>query len=141
MGGDFYDALSLEDGSIALVIGDVSGHGVNAARVATMVKASLAAFAHSHAGPDEVLALVNQLLLRQSVPGFTSLLFALFEPETATLNYCSAGHPSVVVGRAQGAGALDGPGHAPLGVFPDWSCSSESVTPTEATRFSSTPTA
>ena len=128
VGGDFYDAFELEDGSIALLIGDVSGHGVNASRVATMVKASLAAFAHSHTDPDEVLALVNQLLLRQSVPGFTSLLFALFYPETGTLSYCSAGHPNLLVGRARGVGLLGGANHTPLGVFADWSCASESVT-------------
>ena len=127
VGGDFYDIFELEDGSIALLIGDVSGHGVNAARVATMVKASIVAFAHSHSHPDDVLVLVNQLLLRQSVPGFTSLLFAVFHPETGTLTYCSAGHPNLLLGRGTHVGFFKGANHTPLGVFADWSCSSESV--------------
>jgi len=127
VGGDFYDVFELEDGAIALLIGDVCGHGVNAARIATMVKASLVAFAHGQSDPDGVLALVNQLLLRKSVPGFTSLLLGLFHPETSMLTYCSAGHPELLVAHADGTLAVAMGNHPPLGVFPDWSCSSESL--------------
>ena len=127
VGGDFYDAFELEDGFIALLIGDVSGHGVNAARIATMVKASLVAFAHSHNDPNDVLTLVNQLLLRKAVPGFTSLMFAVFHPETGTLTYCSAGHPELLLARSGEVTSLASPRSTPLGVFSDWSCASESI--------------
>jgi hypothetical protein len=127
VGGDFYDAFELEDGSIALLIGDVSGHGVNAARIATMVKASLVAFAHSYNDPNNVLTLVNQLLLRKAVSGFTSLMFAVFDPETGTLTYCSAGHPELLLARSGQVTSLASPRATPLGVFFDWSCASESI--------------
>ncbi len=127
VGGDFYDVFEMEDGSIALLVGDVSGHDINAARIATMVKASLVAFAQGGHDPSNVLALVNRLLLRKSVPGFTSLLFAVFQPESGMLTYCSAGHPELLVGRAGKVESLAAPRHAPLGVFSEWSCASDSV--------------
>ena len=127
VGGDFYDVFEMEDESIALLVGDVSGHDINAARIATMVKASLVAFAHGSRDPSNVLALVNQLLVRKSVPGFTSLLFAVLQPESGMLTYCSAGHPDILVGRAGKVEGLAAPRHTPLGVFSDWSCASECV--------------
>lgn len=127
VGGDFYDVFALEDGTVVLLIGDVSGHGLAAARVASMVKASLAAFAQGQSDPDGVLTHVNRLLLRKSVPGFTSLLLALFDPETASLTYCSAGHPDLLIAHASGAVAFAKGNHLPLGVFPDWSCSSNNI--------------
>jgi PAS domain S-box-containing protein len=127
VGGDFYDVFERPDGSVVLLAGDVSGHGVNAARVATMVKASLAAFAQSGDEPGAVLANANRLLMRKQVPGFTSVLFAVYSPRTSALRFCSAGHPNLLIGRRDGSVAVVGKNHTPLGVFPDWSCSGDST--------------
>jgi PAS domain S-box-containing protein len=128
VGGDFYDVFERSDGDILLLAGDVSGHGVNAARVATMVKASLVAFAQGGDEPGEVLTSANRLLMRKRVPGFTSVLLAVFTPATGTLRYCSAGHPNLLVGHLDGSVGLVGRNHTPLGIFTDWSCTADSVT-------------
>jgi PAS domain S-box-containing protein len=127
VGGDFYDVFERNDGSIILLAGDVSGHGVNAARVATMVKASLVAFAQGGDPPGKVLINANQLLMRKRVPGFTSVLLATYDPSSGWLQYCSAGHPNLLVGHRDGTVEIVGTNHSPLGVFPEWSCSVDAV--------------
>ncbi len=127
VGGDFYDVFSQRDGTIVMLAGDVSGHGVNAARVATMVKASLAAFAHNGGGPSAVLENANQLLLRKGLPGFTSVLYAVYDPSDAVLRYCAAGHPNLLTGHPDTGAEFVGTNHLPLGVFPDWSCSADTL--------------
>jgi PAS domain S-box-containing protein len=127
VGGDFYDVFERQDGTIALLAGDVSGHGVNAARLATMVKASLAAFAQSADEPNAVLASVNRLLMRKRIPGFTSVLYAVYDPKTTRLAFCSAGHPNLLIARRDGGVESVGGNHTPLGIFSDWSCSSDTL--------------
>jgi PAS domain S-box-containing protein len=125
VGGDFYDVLKLRDGSVGLVVGDVSGHGVNAARTAGMIKSSVAALAADRDDPAEILGAVNRLLVDRSVSGFTSVLFVIYRPATGMLSYCSAGHPNLLIGHADGRVEFVGGNHAPLGVFSEWSCSVE----------------
>jgi PAS domain S-box-containing protein len=127
VGGDFYDILELNHDLVGLVIGDVSGHGVNAARTAGMVKSSVAALAADRDDPSTILASVNRLLVDRSVPGFTSVLFALYRPSTGLLTHCSAGHPNLLLGHADGQVELIGQNHPPLGVFASWSCSIETT--------------
>jgi serine phosphatase RsbU (regulator of sigma subunit) len=127
VGGDFYDVFERPDGSIILLAGDVSGHGVDAARVATMVKTSLVAFAQQGGEPGDVLEKVNRLLMRKRVPGFTSVLFGAYDRSTSTLAYCSAGHPNLLIGHLDGSVEFVGRNHSPLGIFPDWSCSVDSL--------------
>ena len=122
VGGDFYDVFERPDGSIVLLAGDVSGHGVNAARVATMVKASLVAFAQNGEHPGAILEHANQLLMRKRVAGFTSVLLAVYEPATGRLEYCSAGHPNLMLAHPDGVVEIAGKNHLPLGIFPEWSC-------------------
>ena len=122
VGGDFYDAFEIEEGVLAFVIGDVSGHGVQAARVATLVKASLAAFYGERRDPEEVLSRVNQLLIRKAMPGFTSLLLAIYHVREQELSYCSAGHPDAFIAHAGGDISVLPGNHPPLGVFADWKC-------------------
>ncbi len=127
VGGDFYDVFERPDGSIILLAGDVSGHGVNAARVATMVKASLVAFAQNGDAPGAVLEHANQLLMRKCLPGFTSVLLAAYEPSSGLLEYCSAGHPNLMLAHQDGTVEITGRNHLPLGVFPEWQCTVDSL--------------
>ena len=128
VGGDFYDVIALERGGSALVIGDVSGHGIEAARLATFVKDTLNALAAAGRDAEEILALANQALIRRGISGFVSVLLAVLSPDRRRLRFCSAGHPNLVVLRASGETSLVGEHNAlPLGVTPTWSCTLEDL--------------
>lgn len=96
IGGDFYDVFETRDESVGIVIGDVCGHGLDAARLATLVKDSVHVFAHQYSAPHEVLRKTNRLLLEKKVSGFVTAFLGFLDPNTGILVYCSAGHPPPV---------------------------------------------
>jgi sigma-B regulation protein RsbU (phosphoserine phosphatase) len=100
VGGDFYDAFEVKGGNTAVLIGDVAGHGVQAARTATFVKDVIHAFAHQSVRPQEVLQRTNALLIEKEFPGFVTLFLAIIDTTTGRLRYASAGHPESVLRRA-----------------------------------------
>ena len=65
IGGDFYDVFETKDGRIGLLMGDVSGHGVDAARIATLTKDTIRAFSHKFGRPHVVLRETNRLLIQE----------------------------------------------------------------------------
>ena len=119
VGGDFYDAFEVKEGSIAILIGDVAGHGIEAARTATLVKDVVHAFTHQSLRPAEVLAHTNQLLIEKDLPGFVTVFLGLLEKGTGCLSYASAGHPDVLLKRASGEVERLRSRSYPLGVFTD----------------------
>ena len=121
VGGDFYDVFGAKKGRIAVLIGDVCGHGVEAARVATLVKDVVHAFAHEFHEPSVVLAKTNELLLEKQTPGFVTLFLGALDAETGRFTYSSAGHPSALLRLKGGEVAPLATGSAPLGIFADYS--------------------
>jgi PAS domain S-box-containing protein len=119
VGGDFYDIFGAREGRVGILMGDVSGHGVEAARIATMVKDSVHAFAHHFRRPHHVLRETNRLLIEKNVPGFVTAFLAFLEPETGSLTYASAGHPNPVVSTPGSATTMLESTCSPLGVFID----------------------
>ena len=113
VGGDFYDVFEAKEGRIGLLIGDVSGHGLEAARIATLVKDVIHAFAHQFRRPHSVLRETNRLLVEKGLPGFVSAFL-----ESGTLIYSSAGHPPPLIAEDGEVGRLESAG-SPLGVFAD----------------------
>ncbi len=102
VGGDFYDVFEVKGSEIALLIGDVSGHGIEAARMATLVKDVVHAFTHQSLRTHEVLRRTNRLLVEKGQPGFVTLFLAILDPRTGSLRYSSAGHPEPILRRASG---------------------------------------
>jgi sigma-B regulation protein RsbU (phosphoserine phosphatase) len=100
MGGDFYDILDAGDGTTALLMADVSGHGVPAALVTGMLKAQIRASEHRRE-PAEFLKDVNRHLFPTlSVKGqFLTAAYAVIDPRSETLAYASAGHNPLAVVR------------------------------------------
>jgi PAS domain S-box-containing protein len=118
VGGDFYDVFKAKAGQIALLIGDVSGHGLEAARVATLVKDIVHAFAHQFRRPHLVLRETSRLLVEKNLTGFVTAFLGILDPETGILVYSSAGHPPPVLldhGQAEPLMSAS----LPLGVFAD----------------------
>ncbi len=95
VGGDFHDALVLEDGRIGLFVGDVVGKGVPAALMAATLLAAFRALAPAESSPARLLSRLNQILLaHRRGPGvWASAIYAIFEPKSLQLVYATAGHP------------------------------------------------
>ena len=121
VGGDFYDVFEVKDRRIGVLIGDVSGHGVEAARVAILVKDVIHAFSHEFQRPHLILRETNDLLIEKQISGFVTVFLGLLDLTTGTLNYSSAGHPNAVLRAANGRVELLEAASAPLGVFADHS--------------------
>jgi serine phosphatase RsbU (regulator of sigma subunit) len=119
VGGDFYDVFEVKEGNVAIIIGDVAGHGIQAARTATLVKDVVHAFTHQSLRTQEVLRRTNLLLIEKDLPGFVTVFLGILDKSTGHLRYSSAGHPETLVRRASGEIEHLGCGYSPLGVYPD----------------------
>jgi PAS domain S-box-containing protein len=119
VGGDFYDVFEVKDNKVALLIGDVAGHGIEAARAATLVKDVVHAFIHQTLRTHEVLRRANRLLIEKDLPGYVTLFMGILDTETGELRYSSAGHPDMLVRRASGEIEHLGSGSSPLGIYAD----------------------
>jgi serine phosphatase RsbU (regulator of sigma subunit) len=119
VGGDFYDAFPAKDGRIVVLIGDVSGQGVEAARLANLTKDVIRAFTEVTRRPNEILVRTNRLLLEESFGGFVTVFLGIFDLERGLLRYASAGHPDALLRRPSGEILLLRGHSAPLGVHPE----------------------
>jgi serine phosphatase RsbU (regulator of sigma subunit) len=93
--GDFYLLTNSPDGSTIAVVGDVVGHGPKAARLATFVRAQIAAFAANSSDPAEILTMTNTALLERPGRGeeLVSAVCLRFQSESRALSWAVAGHP------------------------------------------------
>jgi serine phosphatase RsbU (regulator of sigma subunit)/integral membrane sensor domain MASE1/anti-sigma regulatory factor (Ser/Thr protein kinase) len=107
VGGDFYDVFQGDDGSWAVVVGDVCGKGAAAAAVTGLARYTLRAAAIQEDRPSRVLELLNDAILRQRAPSeFCSAAFARLEPNGvsgARATLASGGHPLPLVLRSDGS--------------------------------------
>jgi serine phosphatase RsbU (regulator of sigma subunit) len=101
IGGDFFDVFDLSDGQYAIVVGDVSGKGAEAAAYTAMAKYMLRAFAIRNAQPSSVLYHLNNALVTGfGEDRFATLMYALFDPEARKLTIAVGGHPPPLIYRA-----------------------------------------
>jgi sigma-B regulation protein RsbU (phosphoserine phosphatase) len=100
--GDYYDYISLPDGTLGIVIGDVSGHGIGPALIMAETRAFLRAFAKHESDPAVLLTLLNQELVTDlDSEHFVTLIFARLDFLNKTLDYASAGHvPAFILDAA-----------------------------------------
>jgi sigma-B regulation protein RsbU (phosphoserine phosphatase) len=105
--GDFYDVVALDSGALAVLIADVSGHGVPAALIASMVKVAFTSTLHDTQDPGAVLARMNTTLCGMFARSFVTAACVIVRPATRSLSYALAGHPPpLVVQRDTGAVSL-----------------------------------
>jgi serine phosphatase RsbU (regulator of sigma subunit) len=117
IGGDFYDVFEAKNGKVGLLIGDVSGHGINAARIASLTKDTIRAFSHQFRRPHLVLRETNRLLIQRNLTGFVTVFLGFLDPESGILVHSSAGHPPPILVADGSATTIESIG-SPLGVFP-----------------------
>ncbi|HEY2519492.1 MAG TPA: SpoIIE family protein phosphatase [Streptosporangiaceae bacterium] len=98
IGGDFYDAIDLADGRVALVIGDVQGHNPIAASLMGRLRMVVHAYAREGQGPAEVMTRANQWLAELNtdvdLAMFATCCFVVVDPARGELELCRAGHPA-----------------------------------------------
>jgi serine phosphatase RsbU (regulator of sigma subunit) len=106
--GDTYDLVPLKDGKMAVLIGDVTGHGVGAALLTHAVQAALRSYLETLDDLSEIITRLNRRLVDSVETGnFMSLLLAVVDPRERTVRYVNAGHPGLVVCGASGCRVLD----------------------------------
>jgi integral membrane sensor domain MASE1 len=114
IGGDWYDAFELPDGSIVFTIGDVTGHGLDAAVAGARIRGSIFAAAFAAADPAAMLAWAGQTLqLPHDAPA--TALVAVISPDLSTMRFASAGHPPPYVASPSSAAHALAYGGLPLG--------------------------
>jgi sigma-B regulation protein RsbU (phosphoserine phosphatase) len=119
VGGDYYDFQSLEDGRLAVLMGDASGHGIAAGLLMAISNATLKTALDIDPEPKAVAALLNSALCRTGDRrAFMTLFYGLLDPATGTLDYVCAGHPFPILRRAGGQLIELGSGTLPLGMRP-----------------------
>jgi PAS domain S-box-containing protein len=103
VGGDFYDLFELEHGRTGIVMGDVSGKGLEAATLTSLVKNTAKAYAYETDSPAEALSKTNDVVVKATGRGvFVTVLLAILEAGTGELVYCNAGHSPAVLRRTTG---------------------------------------
>ncbi|WP_083959177.1 SpoIIE family protein phosphatase [Herbidospora mongoliensis] len=120
VGGDWYDVIHLPGERIALVVGDVTGHGVNAAATMGRLRTAVRALAYLDLPPDELLTHLDHLMA-EDVRGLDSMgatcLYAVYDPRTGRCTMATAGHPPPAIVSPSGEVTFpELPAGTPIGV-------------------------
>jgi hypothetical protein len=129
-GGDFYDVFALEGGEIAVIVGDVSGHGREALPHTALLRFTVRAYLEAGLSPRKALQTAGSVLDRQLAGSFATVVAATYNPRERKLTYASAGHPPpVVLGEEDDDPAAAGAegAHVARAVAPVTSCSAPPI--------------
>lgn len=114
-GGDFYDVFALPDGEMAVIVGDVSGHGRHALPHTTLLRFTLRAYLEAGLSPRAALQAAAPVLERQIGTSFATVILATYQPRDRVLIYASAGHPPPIVAGTEPITALTACSSPPIG--------------------------
>ena len=106
LGGDWYDAFMLGRGRIVVAVGDVVGHGLEAAAVMAQLRTALRAYAADDHAPEVVVERVNHLMSSLGPAAMTTLAYAVISPDEELLELVNAGHPPPLVIDPGGAASF-----------------------------------
>ena len=115
IGGDWYDAVELDETRVAIVVGDVVGHGLRAAATMGQLRNAFRAYGLAESSPAEVMALVNRLVMTGGEEVMATVLYLVLDRETGEVCFASAGHPPPLVLAPDGARYLEGGRSVPIG--------------------------
>ena len=115
-GGDWFDAIPLDGGAVALVVGDVVGHGLSASAAMGQLRAVLAELLAAEHDLGQVLRRTDAFAVRMPSLRAATLVLVVLDPAAGTLRYTTCGHPPpLVIGVDGKARYLEGTGTGPLG--------------------------
>ncbi|MYU10572.1 SpoIIE family protein phosphatase [Streptomyces sp. SID8361] len=103
IGGDWYDVIPLSADRVAMVIGDVMGHGIPEAATMGQLRTAVRTLADLDMPPDELLSRLNDLVSDLGEDWYATCLYAVFDPITRICSFSLAGHPPPVVVHPDGA--------------------------------------
>ena len=117
LGGDWYDAILLDGGGVALVVGDVAGGDVVAAALMSQLRSAVRAYAIEGHPPSVVVGRTNEFHIRLGTGRLATLVYAMVPPMDRIVTLVRAGHvPPLLAVPENGASFLDAAGGPPLGV-------------------------
>lgn len=109
VGGDWYDVVQLSGGLIGLAIGDVAGHGIQAASTMAQLRMAVRAYAVEDPSPESVMRGVHRLVAQLPVPEMVTLMYLVFDPASREIRFVNAGHPpGLVLGSGEGVYLTEG---------------------------------
>ncbi|MHB1001926.1 MAG: SpoIIE family protein phosphatase [Armatimonadota bacterium] len=122
VGGDFYDVFTTEKGKCAIIIGDVSGKGLESASIAADARSTVRSFAYDLPSPGQALTHANSVLYAalQSdnlIATFATVLLVMLDTAKGKVHYSSSGHPPAVIIHNNGTLEYMESHHPPLGVL------------------------
>ncbi len=115
-GGDFYDVFALADGQLAVIVGDISGHGRQALPHTALVRFTLRAYLEAGLSPRDALQTAGAVLERQLGGVFATVVLATYHPRERVLVYACAGHPPPVVLGSRALAPITVCASPPIGV-------------------------
>ena len=105
--GDFYDFIVVDEKHIGILVADVSGHGMPAALIASMLKIALSAQVAHAADPAQVLLGLNQALCGKFQHHYVTAAYLFVDMQKRTLTYAGAGHPPLLLREGSSKGVRD----------------------------------
>ncbi|MGB7730153.1 MAG: SpoIIE family protein phosphatase [Candidatus Acidiferrum sp.] len=105
--GDFYDFIVVDEKHVGILVADVSGHGLPAALIASMLKTAFAAQAPHACDPARVLSGLNQSLCGKFKNHFVTGAYVFVDMEKNSIKYAGAGHPPLLLWRQSSAAASE----------------------------------
>ncbi|SDN56161.1 PP2C family protein-serine/threonine phosphatase [Allokutzneria albata] len=114
VGGDWFDAFIRPDGRLVLTVGDVTGHGIDAALMMGQLQKALRAYAIEGHGPAATLRLVHQLMRTQETGLLATAVLAELDPDSGALRWAGAGHLPMALRARDGSATLLTERQAPL---------------------------
>jgi PAS domain S-box-containing protein len=118
VGGDWYDAIPLDDGALGVAMGDVVGHGIGAAALMGQLRHAARAYAVEGHQPSDVLDRLDKLVRGLDGAQMATLLYMVVDSDLRHVRFASAGHmPPLVVEPGGSPRFLEGAPNPPLGVF------------------------
>ena len=117
--GDFYDFLTLESNQLGILVADVTGHGVPAALIASMLKGAFAGQKGHAQHPERVLVGLNEALCGKFEEHFVTAAYLYADLDAEIIRYAGAGHPPLLLGnRSNGEARSIEQNGLFLGMFP-----------------------
>jgi serine phosphatase RsbU (regulator of sigma subunit) len=117
--GDFYDFIIVDEKHVGVLVADVSGHGLAAALIASMLQVALASQFANASDPARVLAGLHQALCGKFQHDFVTAVYVFVDMEKRSMSYAGAGHPPLLLWRTSTQSAVEVVENGlPLGLFP-----------------------
>jgi len=103
VGGDWYEGLLLDEGKIALIVGDVVGHGLTAAADMALIRGMISALLHANIAPSQIFTELTRVLIQCDSPLLATAALAVVDIPNSTVIFASAGHPPPLLRHPDGS--------------------------------------